>query len=135
MYSIQKVAVWSKIHFDYAQVNTSNLLCTHIYLLVSAFMSAKPPLPIPLPSLSLHTLSGTWVIERILLSTTATPDVYRRMFCLLLAALVLSHFARTSSFYDNPEQDPIPPTGPDNAEELHKKWDFEVLFCYCISLP
>lgn len=47
------------------------------------------------------------------------------MFCLLLALLVLASFARTSSFYDNPEQDPLPPTGPDSAEELHRKWDFE----------
>lgn len=55
-----------------------------------------------------------------------TPDVsYIRMFCLLLALLVLASFARTSSFYDNPEQDPLPPTGPDSAEELHRKWDFE----------
>lgn len=49
-----------------------------------------------------------------------------RMFYVLLALLVLSPFARTSSsFYDNPEQDPLPPTGPDSTEELHRKWDFE----------
>lgn len=49
-----------------------------------------------------------------------------RMFYVLLALLVLSPFARTSSsFYDNPEQDPSPPTGPDSTEELHRKWDFE----------
>lgn len=53
-----------------------------------------------------------------------------RMFYVLLALLVLSPFARTSSsFYDNPEQDPLPPTGPDSTEELHRKWDFEVLPC------
>lgn len=51
------------------------------------------------------------------------------MFCLILVLLVLSPLVRTSSFYDNPEQDPLPPTGPDSAEELHRKWDFEVFSC------
>ncbi|KAL8707868.1 MAG: hypothetical protein Q9220_007152 [cf. Caloplaca sp. 1 TL-2023] len=31
------------------------------------------------------------------------------------------------SFYDNPEQDPLPP-GPDTDDELHRKWDFEWAF-------
>lgn len=30
-----------------------------------------------------------------------------------------------SSFYDNPEQDPLP-SGPGQDEELHRKWDLEV---------
>ena len=56
------------------------------------------------------------------------------MLDLLLAILLLSPFARPSaSFYDNPDQDLYTPTGPDNAEELHQQWDFEVLSYYCIS--
>lgn len=31
---------------------------------------------------------------------------------------------KASSFYDNPEQDPLQPQ--DTAEDLHNKWDFEV---------
>ena len=64
------------------------------------------------------------------------------MFSIVLAFLFLSPFAPVfSSFYDNPEQDPLPPTNTDSAEELHRKWDFEVLLlCYCylialLSLP
>ena len=57
------------------------------------------------------------------------------MFSILLAFLSLSLFAPVfSSFYDNPEQDPLPPTDADSADELHRKWDFEVLLCYCVSL-
>ena len=57
------------------------------------------------------------------------------MFSIPLAFLSLSLFAPVfSSFYDNPEQDPSPPTDTDSAEELHRKWDFEVLLCYCILL-
>ena len=56
------------------------------------------------------------------------------MFSIVLAFLLLSPFAPVfSSFYDNPEQDPLPPIDTDSAEELHRKWDFEVLLCYCIS--
>lgn len=45
------------------------------------------------------------------------------MFSTLLAVILLSSCARvSSSFYDN-EQDPLPPT----ADELHRRWDFEVL--------
>ncbi|KAL2052439.1 hypothetical protein ABVK25_007311 [Lepraria finkii] len=46
------------------------------------------------------------------------------MFRSLLLILVISSISTASSFYDNPEQDPLPP-GPDPAEELHRKWDFE----------
>ena len=57
------------------------------------------------------------------------------MFSRVLAFLLLFPFAPVfSSFYDNPEQDPFPSTDTDSVEELHKKWDFEVLLCYCISL-
>ena len=56
------------------------------------------------------------------------------MFSIVLPFLLLSPFAPVfSSFYDNPEQDPLPPIDTDSAEELHRKWDFEVLLCYCIS--
>ena len=48
------------------------------------------------------------------------------MFRSLLLILVISSISTASSFYDNPEQDPLPP-GPDPAEELHRKWDFEVI--------
>ena len=48
------------------------------------------------------------------------------MLHLLLALLLLSLSIRVSaSFYDNPEQDPL----PDSPEELHRKWDFEVVLC------
>ena len=46
-------------------------------------------------------------------------------------------FTLASSFYDNPEQDPIRPTNSDAAEELHHKWDFEVMpfqkFPFCLK--
>lgn len=42
------------------------------------------------------------------------------------ACFLLLEAANCGSFYDNPEQDIIPPR--DTTEELHKKWDFEVLF-------
>ncbi|KAM0796048.1 arginase family-domain-containing protein [Usnea florida] len=48
-----------------------------------------------------------------------------RMLNLLLTVMVLAPFASAYSFYDNPEQDPLPPTGPESDEELHRKWDFE----------
>ena len=43
---------------------------------------------------------------------------------LLLMATFLA-LAHCSSYYDNPEQDPLPPV-PDTPEDLHGKWDFEV---------
>ena len=73
------------------------------------------------------------VIERILLSVTATPDTHISMFYLLPAVLFFSPFIWTSSFYDNPEQDPFPPTSSDSPEELHRKWDFEV-FIFLMNL-
>ena len=61
--------------------------------------------------------------------------------CRLLFLLVtISSHVLSSSFYDNPEQDPLPPAGPDSIEELHRKWDFEVhslmssLSGLCLSL-
>ena len=48
------------------------------------------------------------------------------MLRLLLLLVTLSSYVLSSSFYDNPEQDPLPPPGPDSTEELHRKWDFEV---------
>ncbi|KAL2036512.1 hypothetical protein N7G274_010742 [Stereocaulon virgatum] len=50
-----------------------------------------------------------------------------RMLSLLIVLLTICSFTKPSSFYDNPEQDPLPP-GPDSAEELHKKWDHEWSF-------
>jgi len=44
--------------------------------------------------------------------------------CFFLVLVVLIHTIYASSFYDNPEQDPIPPQ--DSADDLHHKWDFEV---------
>jgi len=44
--------------------------------------------------------------------------------CFYLILLTLVHTIYASSFYDNPEQDPIPPQ--DSADDLHHKWDFEV---------
>ena len=82
-------------------------------ILVSS-SSDKPALP-PLP-VNAGKLLIEWTLLRI------------RMLKLLLTVLALAPFASTSSFYDNPEQDPLPPTGPDSDEELHRKWDFEV---YC----
>lgn len=49
---------------------------------------------------------------------------------LSLRLLVVNCFAlllqcNASSFYDNPEQDPLP-SGPGADDELHRKWDAEV---------
>jgi hypothetical protein len=44
---------------------------------------------------------------------------------LLLAVLVVSSPARASSFYDNPEQDPIPQHGSP-LHELEQKWATDV---------
>ena len=49
------------------------------------------------------------------------------MLVFLFVTLALSGISASSSFYDNPEQDPILPPISDDAEELHRKWDFEVL--------
>ena len=46
------------------------------------------------------------------------------MLKLASICLLLVKASKCGSFYDNPEQDVIPP--PDTPEELHKKWDFEV---------
>lgn len=47
--------------------------------------------------------------------------------CLVFVVFsLLFQNASGSSFYDNPEQDPLTP--PDTAEELHRKWDHEVEF-------
>jgi hypothetical protein len=43
----------------------------------------------------------------------------------LLAVLLASSFVRASSFYDNPEQDPIPQHGSP-LDELEKKWSTDV---------
>ena len=45
---------------------------------------------------------------------------------LLYVLLTLSHLVSSASFYDNPDQDPLPPGDPSSTEELHRKWDFEV---------
>ncbi|KAK0511635.1 hypothetical protein JMJ35_006208 [Cladonia borealis] len=47
------------------------------------------------------------------------------MLRLLLLLVTLPSYVLSSSFYDNPEQDPLPPPGSDSTEELHRKWDFE----------
>ena len=61
------------------------------------------------------------------------------MFRLLFLLVTISSHILSSSFYDNPEQDPLPPAGPDSTEELHRKWDFEVHSFYDLlsnsSLP
>lgn len=50
------------------------------------------------------------------------------MLVSFFALFILSPLlTKCSSFYDNPDQDPILEPGSDSAEELHKKWDFEVL--------
>ena len=72
--------------------------------------------------------AGKLLIEWTLDSITASPDLCMRMLNLFLTVMVLAPVASAYSFYDNPEQDPLPPTGPDSDEELHKKWDVEV---YC----
>ena len=47
-----------------------------------------------------------------------------RTTILLLCVLVSA--AKGSSFYDNPEQDPLVLPLEETPEDLHKKWDFEV---------
>lgn len=49
------------------------------------------------------------------------------MLHFILSVIAVSSVTVSSSFYDNPEQDPILPPGLDSADELHRKWDFEVL--------
>jgi len=48
-----------------------------------------------------------------------------RLLQLASVSLLLLNTCTCGSFYDNPEQDVISP--PDTAEELHMKWDFEVV--------
>lgn len=53
------------------------------------------------------------------------------LFILVLCLLLQCH----GSFYDNPEQDPLP-SGPDADEELHRKWDHEVgRVLYLVGIP
>ncbi|KAF7512513.1 hypothetical protein GJ744_001448 [Endocarpon pusillum] len=52
--------------------------------------------------------------------------MYLPLPVLHLAAFILQVSAK--SFYDNPEQDPLPPSHESTLEELHKKWDFEWAF-------
>lgn len=60
------------------------------------------------------------------------------LFPILVFTLICS--TASSSFYDNPEQDPILPRGPENAAELRNKWEFEVfirsniVFQHCARL-
>ena len=66
----------------------------------------------------------------MMLSLIATLNLRTTTFYLSLAPLLISPSAWVAaSFHDNLEQDPLPPMGPDSAEELHRKWDFEVLPC------
>ena len=51
----------------------------------------------------------------------------------LLQLFLYFNFALASSFYDNPEQDPLPP-GLESDQELRRKWDFEV-FASLVHLP
>ena len=44
----------------------------------------------------------------------------------IYACLAFSIAALGSSFYDNPEQDVFPPTGPEAEADLRKRWDPEV---------
>lgn len=46
------------------------------------------------------------------------------LFPLLVFTLICSTVS--TSFYDNPEQDPILPRGPEIAAEPRNKWEFEV---------
>ncbi len=57
------------------------------------------------------------------------------MFLSISVLFALSALTSSSSFYDNPEQDPINPPSSDRAEELHRKWDFEVLEAFDHSFP
>ena len=52
---------------------------------------------------------------------------YLTMFSVCATILVVRFLvgvATASSFYDNPEQDPLPVE--ETPEDLHNKWDFEV---------
>jgi hypothetical protein len=79
------------------------------------------PLPLPLPSM-------LGLIISILLFSSSSPSS-------LLAAVT------ASSFYDNPEQDPLPNPKPGSGsplvEELEQKWSVDVsrTRCHTISLP
>lgn len=54
------------------------------------------------------------------------PPNFAMPLSLSLLVLILIPLAFSTSFYDNPEQDPTPPQGLGTAEEVHRKWDFEV---------
>ena len=45
---------------------------------------------------------------------------------LLVYVFVLFEAVASGSFYDNPEQDPLPLNRADDDAELSRKWDFEV---------
>ena len=53
---------------------------------------------------------------------------------MMLVAFLLLSWVNASSFYDNPEQDPILP-GTVTIEELERKWDFEVLLRGSAATP
>lgn len=59
------------------------------------------------------------------------------MLLTTISIIAVCSFIVSSSFYSNPEQDPILPPGLDSADELHRKWDFEVqrLALYLSFLP
>ena len=45
----------------------------------------------------------------------------------LLLVVLFHRTVNSSSFYDNPEQDPLPPSSGDATEEnLEEKWGFDV---------
>ena len=79
------------------------------------------PLPLPLPSM-------LGLIISILLLSSSSPSS-------LLAGVT------ASSFYDNPEQDPLPNpksgSGGPPVKELEQKWSVDVsrTRCHTISLP
>ena len=47
----------------------------------------------------------------------------------IIALAAIFILINASSFYDNPEQDPLPSEDyPSHDDDLHKKWDFEWAF-------
>lgn len=70
---------------------------------------------------------GNWQYKASSLTITLSPEMERLLsYCTCFFLILASRgFARASSFYDNPEQDPLAPV-QDSPEELHRKWDAEV---------
>ena len=86
------------------------------------------PLPsIHIPLYHLLSLCASVLRSSVVARKSFWKAIGVNMWRLILSLLsVLLALSRASSFHDNPEQDPLPPS-PDAVEDLLKKWDHEVV--------